>query len=88
MSFLEFFLSRKKNTAQIAKKRLQIIIKNNTNNINYCKYFVNLKKELFFVIEKYIKITPKIFNVQINQKIPNTLVIKLHRIQKKDHNIY
>ncbi|QCI27224.1 cell division topological specificity factor MinE [Buchnera aphidicola] len=78
MSLLDFFLFRKKNTAYIAKKRLQVIF--SKKNIIHPKYFFKLKKEILSVVDKYIKITPNIINVKTNQKNPNIFILELNMI--------
>ena len=45
MAILDFFLSRKKNTACIAKERLQIIVAERRRGETEPHYLPNLKKE-------------------------------------------
>lgn len=79
MSLLDFFLFRKKNTAYIAKKRLQVIFQKK-KNIIHPKYFFKLKKEILSIVDKYIKITPNIITVKTNQKNPNIFILELNMI--------
>ncbi|CAL4042985.1 Cell division topological specificity factor [Buchnera aphidicola (Tetraneura ulmi)] len=84
MSVLNLFLSLKKNSAFIAKKRLQIIVSNNRKNIIFePDYLPNLKKEILLVISKYIKINnPKIISIKYKKekKSITPIVIKLNII--------
>ncbi|XRY30894.1 MAG: cell division topological specificity factor MinE [Buchnera aphidicola (Tetraneura akinire)] len=81
MSVLDLFLSFKKNSAFIAKKRLQIIVSNNKKNIIFePDYLPNLKKEILLVISKYIKINnQKIISIKYKKekKSISPVVIKL-----------
>ncbi|WP_343128029.1 cell division topological specificity factor MinE [Buchnera aphidicola (Takecallis taiwana)] len=83
MSLLDFFLSCKKNTAYIAKKRLQIMFFKQKQQVNYSKYFIKLKKEILLTVEKYIHMKPNILTVRANQKDPNIFILELNIRQKK-----
>ncbi|AEH39796.1 cell division topological specificity factor [Buchnera aphidicola (Cinara tujafilina)] len=78
MALLDFFLLRKKNTANIAKERLQIIIAKQNKNFNEPNYFPQLKNELLIVISKYIKITPEMITIQLEQKGINISILELN----------
>ena len=56
MALLDFFLSRKKNTANIAKERLQIIVAHERGQRSQPDYLPALQKELVEVIRKYVNI--------------------------------
>lgn len=83
MTILDFFLSRHKNTANIAKERLQIIISEQRNNIIYPKYFIDLKKEIFTVICKYVKINPNMITIQFEKTKKNVSILELNIILPK-----
>ncbi|QJC36828.1 cell division topological specificity factor MinE [Enterobacteriaceae endosymbiont of Donacia vulgaris] len=93
MNFINFFLSKKKKTANIAKKRLQIIIseESKTGYIYPC-YITQLKQEILKVISKYIKINPNMINIELDDKKKNIskleLNITLPKTKKyiKNHN--
>lgn len=63
MSLLDFFLSRNKNTADIAKKRLQIIVAEKKRCKYEPDYFPQLKREILSVICKYVNIEPNMVTV-------------------------
>ncbi|WP_075431948.1 cell division topological specificity factor MinE [Buchnera aphidicola] len=78
MALLDFFLLRKKNTANIAKERLQIVIAKNNKSLNEPNYFPQLKNELLVVVSKYIKITPEMITIQLEQKNTNISILELN----------
>lgn len=83
MSLLDFFLSRKKNTAYIAKKRLQMVLFKQKQCVNYSRHFIKLKQEILFTVDKYIQTKPNIFTVRADQKDPNVFILELRVIWKK-----
>ena len=68
MALLDFFLSRKKNTANIAKERLQIIVAERRRGDSEPHYLPQLKRDILEVICKYVKIDPDMVTVQLDQK--------------------
>ncbi|MEQ4585114.1 MAG: cell division topological specificity factor MinE, partial [Pantoea agglomerans] len=58
MALLDFFLSRKKNTANIAKERLQIIVAERRRGDSEPHYLPQLKRDILEVICRYVKIDP------------------------------
>ena len=56
MALLDFFLSRKKNTANIAKERLQIIVAERRRSDAEPHYLPQLRKDILEVICKYVQI--------------------------------
>ncbi len=60
MGFLSFFLGEKKQTASVAKERLQLILAHERSGRNApaADYLPQLQKELVAVISKYVKINP------------------------------
>lgn len=78
MALLDFFLSRKKNTANIAKERLQIIVAERRRNQSTPDYLPQLKEELLQVICKYIKVDPSMINLQFEQKTEDISVLELN----------
>lgn len=83
MSFLDFFLSRKTNTAYIAKKRLQMMFLKQTKRMNYVGRFIKLKKEILLIVEKYINMQPNVITVKANQKDPNIFILEVNVTSKK-----
>ncbi|MDI6978623.1 cell division topological specificity factor MinE, partial [Serratia sp. Se-RSBMAAmG] len=67
MALLDFFLSRKKNTANIAKERLQIIVAERRRGDSEPHYLPQLKRDILEVICKYVKIDPDMVTVQLDQ---------------------
>jgi cell division topological specificity factor len=70
MSFLSFFLGEKKNTANVAKERLRIIlaherVKGDNGTPNYLP---QLQKEIMEVISKYVKINPEDIKVSLERQ--------------------
>ncbi len=67
MSFLSFFAGEKKQTASVAKERLQIILAHERSGRNAAEpdYLPDLQRELVAVISKYIKINLEVLEVKI-----------------------
>ncbi|WP_343154598.1 cell division topological specificity factor MinE [Buchnera aphidicola (Pseudoregma panicola)] len=86
MSFLYFFYSNNKNTASIAKKRLNYIISKNQKNNFQISNLKNLKNDIIFTIKKYLKTDSKLYNVEINEKKnKNFYILELYiNFLKKD----
>lgn len=64
MGFLSFFIGEKKNTASVAKERLQLILAHERSGRGGPDYLPQLQKELLAVISKYVSINPD--DVQVN----------------------
>jgi len=75
MALLDFFLSRKKPTANIAKERLQIIVAERRRGDSYLP---ELKKDIIAVICKYVQIEPEMLNMQFEQKGDDISVLELN----------
>lgn len=60
MGFMSFFLGEKKQTASVAKERLQLILAHERTGRNAATpdYLPQLKAELIAVISKYVNIDP------------------------------
>jgi cell division topological specificity factor len=56
MSFLDYFKSTKKNTASIAKERLQIIVAHERGQRAQPDYLPMLQQEILEVIRKYVSV--------------------------------
>ncbi|AXF75700.1 cell division topological specificity factor MinE [Erwinia tracheiphila] len=78
MALLDFFLSRKKNTANIAKERLQIIVAERRRGDSEPHYLPQLKKDLLEVICKYVKIDPEMLSVKLDQKDDDISILELN----------
>ncbi|MEI2264257.1 cell division topological specificity factor MinE [Erwinia sp. CGal63] len=78
MALLDFFLSRKKSTANIAKERLQIIVAERRRGDAEPHYLPQLKKDLLEVICKYVKIDPEMLSVKLDQKDDDISILELN----------
>ncbi len=78
MALLDFFLSRKKNTANIAKERLQIIVAERRRGDTEPHYLPQLKRDILEVICKYVKIDPEMVSVQLDQKGEDISILELN----------
>ncbi|RWR03791.1 cell division topological specificity factor MinE [[Pantoea] beijingensis] len=78
MALLDFFLSRKKSTANIAKERLQIIVAERRRGDSEPHYLPQLKKDLLEVICKYVKIDPEMLSVKLDQKDDDISILELN----------
>ena len=78
MALLDFFLSRKKNTANIAKERLQIIVAERRRGDSEPHYLPQLKRDILEVICKYVKIDPEMVTVQLDQKGDDISILELN----------
>jgi len=58
MALLDFFLSRKKSTANIAKERLQIIVAERRRSDAEPHYLPQLRKDILEVICKFVQSDP------------------------------
>lgn len=78
MILLDLFLSKKNYTANLAKKRLQIIIKKEKQNIYNLDYFPQLKNDLLLVIAKYINVSPNEIFIQIERNKNNVFTLEFN----------
>lgn len=78
MELLDFFLSRKKTTANIAKERLQIIVAERRRGDNEPHYLPQLKRDLLEVISKYVQIDPEMLSVQLEKKDGDISILELN----------
>ncbi len=67
MSFFDYFKSKKKNSASIAKERLQIIVAHERNTRDQPDYLPQLQQELLEVIRKYVAIEDDQVQVQLDK---------------------
>ena len=78
MALLDFFLSRKKNTANIAKERLQIIVAERRRGDSEPHYLPQLKRDILEVICRYVQIDPEMVTVQLEQKGDDISILELN----------
>ena len=67
MSFFDYFKSNKKNTANIAKERLQIIVAHERGKREQPDYLPQLQKEILEVIRKYVPVDQDQVQVQLDK---------------------
>lgn len=68
MSILDYLLGRKKNTASVARERLQIILAHERKSHSKSPdYLPQLQKELVAVISKYISVNPEDIRVELDR---------------------
>lgn len=68
MAILDYILGRKKNTATLARERLQIILAHERQSVNKGRdYLPQLQQELVAVISKYIAVNPDDIKVQLDR---------------------
>lgn len=67
MSFLDYFRSKNKSTASVAKERLQIIVAHERTARDQPDYLPALQKDLVAVISKYVPIDEDQVSVALDQ---------------------
>lgn len=67
MSFLDYFKSNKKNTAAIARERLQIIVAHERGQREQPDYLPQLQQEILDVIRRYVTIEQDQVQVQLDK---------------------
>lgn len=79
MSLLDFFMSKKnKNTASVAKERLQIIVAHERRQRNSPDYLPQLERDILEVVRKYVDIDEQMVNVSLEQRNDNVSVLELN----------
>ena len=78
MALLDFFLSRKKPTVNIAKERLQIIVAERRRGDSEPPYLADMKRDILQVICKYVQVDPDMLSVQFEQKGDDISVLELN----------
>lgn len=68
MSFLSYFRSQKRNSASVAKERLQIIVARERSPRGGPDYLPMLKEELLLVIGKYVQVDPDAVKIQLDRE--------------------
>ncbi len=67
MSILDFFRSRPKNTASVAKERLRIIVAQERAQTGRPDYLPLLRREILEVIRKYVNIDPDAIEIHVEK---------------------
>ncbi len=68
MSFLDYLLGRRRNTAEVAKERLQIILAHEHSSRNAPDYLPALQQEILAVVAKYIRIDLEDIRVNLERE--------------------
>ena len=84
MSFFSFFLGEKKQTASLARERLQFILMHERGGRSPAtpSYLPDLQRELIAVISKYIKINPD--DIKVNLERQDNLEVLEVKIELPD----
>jgi cell division topological specificity factor len=67
MSILDFFRSRPKNTAAVAKERLRIIVAQERAQQGRPDYLPLLRREILEVIKKYVNVDPEAVDIHVER---------------------
>ncbi|NLO79358.1 MAG: cell division topological specificity factor MinE [Xanthomonadaceae bacterium] len=67
MNFLNYFRSQKKNTARVAKERLQIIVAHERATRGGPDYLPLLKEDLLQVVRKYVEVEQDAVTIQLDR---------------------
>lgn len=67
MSFLDYFRSTKKNSAQVAKERLQVVIAHQRTARSRHDFLPDMQREVLEVIRKYIAIDEDQIQIQLER---------------------
>ncbi len=67
MSFFDYFKSKKKSTASVAKERLQIIVAHERTKKDQPDYLPDLQRDLVAVISKYVDISDDMVAVSLDK---------------------
>ncbi|MGP4846151.1 cell division topological specificity factor MinE [Marinobacter sp. 1Y8] len=77
MSFFDYFKSKKTNSANVAKERLQIIVAHERGRRDQPDYLPQLQQELVAVIRKYVQIDDDMVQVELDRN-DNCSVLELN----------
>ena len=68
MAFLDYFRTKQKNSANLAKERLQIIVAHERTKRSQPDYLPALQKDLIEVISKYVEIDKDQISVSLDKE--------------------
>lgn len=78
MGLFDYFRKPEKNSANLAKERLQVIVAHQRrDNADGPDYLPQLQRELLYVIRKYVQVDDDAVNVQL-EKDGNVEVLELN----------
>ncbi|NQZ08116.1 MAG: cell division topological specificity factor MinE [Algicola sp.] len=78
MALLDYFRTTKKNSASLAKERLQIIVAHQRSQRHAPDYLPQMKRDILDVIRKYVDIDIDKVSVQLEQKDDSLSVLELN----------
>ncbi len=79
MAILDYFRSKKKKTASLAKDRLQIIVAHQRHGQSgSADYLPQLKEDIMKVISKYVDIDPSQIKVQLDTNDDDCPILELN----------
>lgn len=78
MALLDYFRSSKKQSASLAKERLQIIVAHERKQRSSPDYLPQLERDILEVIRKYVPITEDQVSVVLDQKEDDLAVLELN----------
>ncbi|CAM5224648.1 MULTISPECIES: cell division topological specificity factor MinE [Alishewanella] len=78
MSLLDYFRSKKTNTASTAKERLQIIVAHERKRRSGPDYLPQLERDILEVIRKYVDIPADQIAVSLEQRSDELSVLELN----------
>lgn len=78
MSLLDYFRSKKTNTANTAKERLQIIVAHERKRRSGPDYLPQLERDILEVIRKYVDIPADQIAVSLEQRSDELSVLELN----------
>ncbi len=84
MSLFDYFRSSRRNSAAVAKERLQIIVAHERMQRNGPDYLPLLKKEIMEVVRKYVQVDPDQIKVQL-ERDGNCEVLELNITLPEHH---
>jgi len=77
MSLLDYFRKERKNSANVAKERLQILVAHDRVRTSGPDYLPKLQQEILAVIRKYVTVGDDDVSVQLDKQ-GNTSVLELN----------
>lgn len=77
MSLMDLFRKEQKNSANVAKERLRVLVAHDRLRNNGPDYLPQLQQEIMMVIRKYVAIDEQDVNVQLEQQ-GQTSVLELN----------
>ena len=84
MSLLDYFRVSRRNSAAIAKERLQILVAHERAEHNKPSYLPRMQKELLEVVQKYVDVDQNAITVNVEQDDRHE-ILELNILLPEDH---